>query len=258
VLTRAEQLSEDGFVAPPGVQPVDDEAQFTGRAALCRRRGHRRDRFRDPCPSRARRTLLVPQTGQVHEVAQQLLAVPREDRLRVELHPPHRPVAVPQRHQDTVRRPRRALQSVGQVGHGQRVVAHHLERRGYAAKQLVAVVQHRRQTAVAGLRRPDDGRAVRQGHALVSQADTEQREFAALHQFPADPEVGGALRSARAGGQHDGVDLGEPPDVPVRVVIGDDDRLLTGDPGQVVDEVVGERVVVVDQEDAHALSRSSS
>jgi hypothetical protein len=177
--------------------------------------------------------------GEPGEVGQQGAAVLGQDRLRVELHAPLRTGAVGDAHQHAVVGPRRGGQVLREVGHGQRVVADHVEVLRQTGEQARAVVPELGDPAVPGWRAADAG-AVRQGQALVPEADAEQRQFRALDDLAADAEVGGHPRIAGAGGEHHAVVPVQQSGMPVRVVVAHYHRNLTGDLGQVMVEVIGE------------------
>ena len=99
-------------------------------------------------------------------------------------------------------------------------------------------------------RHTHDGRAVGDADRLVPQAHAQHRDrwTQPLDELDADPRL---LRPRRPGRDHDGVG-------PLRLDLGDRDLVVAGDgdigadAGEQLHEVVGERVVVVEQEDPHA------
>ena len=90
-----------------------------------------------------------------------------------------------------------------------------------------------------------------QGDSLVSQTDTEDGNSRFGNHLGADPEVVGLVRRPRPRGDHHIVELLEGTDAPVLPVIAHDDGWAAVDLGEVVVQVVGERVVVVDEQRAY-------
>src|SRR5215210_3297712 len=187
------------------------------------------------------------------EVLEQPLPVRREHGLRVELDPFRGQLAVAHRHQDAAAVGGR-LQAVGEVRiDDERVVAADHERRREPGEQAGAVVIDVRGLAVHG-HVADHRAAEGLRERLVAQADAERRDARLgkpAHHLDADARL---VRRAGARRDH-------------RAVPGALEQLLDGDGvvadhvqlraqlAEVLDEVVGERVVVVDDEDArHAQS----
>src|SRR5215216_32444 len=110
----------------------------------------------------------------------------------------------------------------------------------------------RAQPAVHHLGRVVDRAAGDVGERLVAEADTEHRHLGALEHVQRDADVALALGASRARRDHDVVHRQRSELLPRQLVVAHDDRLIAVDLAQQVEEVEGERVVVVDQERAHA------
>src|SRR4051794_23091552 len=193
----------------------------------------------------------------IQEVAQQRPALVGEHRLGVELHALRGQLAVADRHDDAAAgggdledgRQRFLL-------HDQRVIAPHGQRRGDAREDRAAVVGDRRRLAMHR-EVADDGAAEGLGERLVAQADAERRDAGLgkpLDDLEADARL---VRGARAGRDDDAVGPSLEQLVDVRGVVAHDVELAP-QLAQVLDEVVGEGVVVVDDEDSHGQSGCSA
>ena len=168
----------------------------------------------------------------------------------MELHAPQRQVAVAHTHHDAVVGPRQLLELVGKRRDGQRVVAHDLERRGNAREEVDARVPNVRDAPVHGLGRADDLTAEEVAEALVAKADAEHRQTAVEDHAGAHTEVAVSVGPTRAGRDDGGIELVES-EVGPRGVVPDDGRRLPAHLADQLVEVVGERVVVVDEDHAH-------
>ena len=195
------------------------------------------------CPSSRSRLL-----GEADEVPQQLLAVLGADRLGMELHTPDWPGAVPQSHRHAVIGARDHRQDVGNRARHQRVVADGRERRRDPGEQVVTVVHHQRRAAMPRLGSGRHGPSEHITDSLVPQAHAEERHLSRLDHLPADAEVGRTFRPPGSRRDHHAVEIFEIRFAPAGVVVGYHDRRHAGHSGQVLDKVVGERVVVVDDE----------
>ena len=153
------------------------------------------------------------------------------------------------RHQHPVARVRERLELGGQrLLHAQRVVADGLELARNPGEEGRAIVQHGADPAVHDLRRADDAAAVRPAEPLVAEAYPEQRDVGRTDGVRADAEVADVVRSARTRRDHDVLE-GELRQLrPAAGVVVQHDRLLAIGLREQLEEVVGERVVVVDQE----------
>ena len=224
-----------------------DHALEGARARVGARRGRRRRLRRRGAHARGPARL-----RQRAEVAKQPLAELGLDRFGVKLDAPVRPVAVAHRHHRARGRARRHLELCRQwLVRRERVVAHREEVLGEAREQLGAVVLDAAATPVHRLGRRPDGAPVGHHQSLVAEADAQQRQIVDLERPGGEAEVARAVRTARAGGDHD---LGEALDVdlgPVDLVVAHDDRLHPLDQPQQLKEVEGVGVVVVDQEGRH-------
>src|SRR4051794_29235661 len=183
------------------------------------------------------------------EVLQQPLAVRREHRLGVELHAQRGKVAVADRHHHAAA-PGRDLEAVRQLGVGdQRVVAADRQRVRQAGEQAAAVVLDVRRLSVH--RDVADDRAAERLHErLVAEADAERRH-ARLGEAAHDLDRhAGLVRRARPGRDDHAVEALLEQLVDLRRVVAHGHR-LGPQLAQVLDEVVGERVVVVDHQAPH-------
>src|SRR4051812_7948989 len=94
-----------------------------------------------------------------------------------------------------------------------------------------------------------------QADPLVAEADAEQRLLATADRFGADAEVVFDIRPSRAWGDDDVVELQPRQLLPARLVVAGDDRFSAVHLCQQLEEVVGEGVVVVDQQRLHQAGR---
>src|SRR3954463_6699532 len=204
----------------------------------------------------ASRSIASVRTGLGKEALQQGLAVRGEHGLGMELDAGRGQLAVAHRHQHPAA-PRRRLEPLGQLrlAH-QRVVAPDGERAGQPLEQAAAVVLDLRRLSVHG-HVAHHPAAVRLGQRLVAEAHAERRDprlGEAPHRLDGDP---GLVRGAGPGRDDDAV-----PPAPEQIV----DRGgvvahrldLRPQLAQVLDEVVGEGVVVVDHQDMKKSSGTGS
>src|SRR5689334_4180051 len=184
----------------------------------------------------------------VDEILEQLPAVLGEDRLGVKLHAFDRQLPMTDRHDFTVFRRGRDVEHLGEARalDGERVVARGVERRRHPGEHTALVMHDRRQLAMHHPLGADDARAERLPDRLVAEAYAEDRHLAreTAHERHRDPGV-----ARRAGPGRD--------DDPLRVhrfdfverggiVAHDLDR--GPELAQVLDEVPGEAVVVVEHQ----------
>src|SRR3954451_14302991 len=195
--------------------------------------------------------------AQIEEISQQVGAGGGEHRLRLELHPPIRQIAVAHPHQGAVVRPgeRLQLRREGGLLHLQAVIAGGLERVGQAGEDPHVVMADGGGLAVHQPRRPVDGGAERHAERLVAEADAQQRDAGPCpEELQADP---GVLGAAGAGREDDPLGpAGQQRLDALGVVAHHHD--LRARPGEHLHQVVGERVVVVDHQDHDRLSSSSA
>src|SRR3954463_13144745 len=172
----------------------------------------------------------------------------REDALRVELHAEARQLAMLRRHHEAVLRPRGELELRRQVValDDQRVVARRFEWHRDALEDAVPLVIHERSLSMHR-RRPVHGASRSQADRLVAEAHAEQRGRGRqqIEQFRERP---GVTRMPRPGRQHDGVGLHRN-ELLGRLHVGLHDDGRSPEALDQLDEVVRERVVVVDNED---------
>ena len=184
----------------------------------------------------------------VEKVRQQSPPMIGSDRFRVKLHALHDAPFMPDAHDLAVRRPGGDGEPVRhrlRVEH-QRMVAGEDRRRRYAAKHAAPVGGYRVGLAVHDRLRLDDTPSEGGADRLMAQADAQDRDLAGE---PPDRRQAhaGLLRAARAGRDDDPrrPQRGDPVDVDPVVAVHAD--LLIGELRQVLEQVVGKRVVVVDQ-----------
>src|SRR4051812_30181367 len=186
----------------------------------------------------------------IQEVAKQRPPLVGEHRLGVELHALGGQLAVADGHHDPAASGR-DLERVGQrlLLHDEGVIAPDGQRRRDPVEDRAAVVLDRRRLAVHR-EMADDGAAEGLGERLVAEADAQRRHPGlgeALDDVEADPRLVGRARTGR---DDDAVGPAREQLLDVRGVVAHDVE-LAAQLAQVLDEVVGERVVVVDDEDAH-------
>ena len=185
----------------------------------------------------------------VQEVIDQAVAVLRQHRFRVELHPVHRVPGVLDGHDLAVLGRRQDLE-IGRNGgrrDHERVVSGRAERRGQAVKDAGAGVVDHRGLAVHGLTGSNDLAAVGGPDALVSQTHSQDRYRGAetADDLGGDPRLGGRAGTRGnddVGGRH------RFHVVDAQGVVPEDHRRLP-ELTDVARQVVDERVVVVEQED---------
>src|SRR2546428_8387730 len=193
------------------------------------------------------------------EVAEQRLAVGSEDRFGVELAADHRKLHVAERHDDPVPRARGNLEVLGERTpvHDQRVIAAGVQRPWRAAKEGAAVVDDLLRLSVHRLSCAHHLPPERLPDALVPEAHAEDGHHAlrpgksvqpasAGDQLQADP---GLVRRAGARREHQPLrPAGE--DGRGALAIAAQHLHRSAELAEALHEVEGERVVVVDDEDA--------
>src|SRR5262245_49012511 len=190
-----------------------------------------------------------PRAAAAEEVREQRLALPREDRLGMELHALDRELAVAHRHDLAVVRPSRELERLGAalaLDH-QAVVARRLERARQAGEEPAPVVVDLRGLAVHQRARAHHTPAEGLADALVPEADAEHRDAALREGADRGDGDAGVGRPARARRDDERVgrareQLGHGRDVVA------DDLDVRAELAQVLDEVVREGVVVIDHQ----------
>src|SRR5713101_2359732 len=187
------------------------------------------------------------------EIRHQFLPLVRQHALRMELHALHREILMSQAHDDAgsvfVRSPCADFQVAWQIllGDDQRVISSRSHRRRQAAEDGLAIVLNLAGFAVHQVLRAHHLAAEGCADRLVSEADSEHGHFAreVADQFDADA---GFLRSAGSGRNHDARGVH-------RLDLSDRHFVVAANlyPGaqfaQVLDEVVSERIVVIEDED---------
>src|SRR6476469_3068045 len=184
------------------------------------------------------------------KVAKDLLTIFGKDGFGMELHTPHR--MTPMSNGVDLRRViAGASHDLQLSGHRpgldhQRMIPHYLEGTGHVGKDPLAVVRYARGFAVHQLPRAHHPAAVGFADSLMSETDTEVRDRAAplADRLDTDPRFGrctGSGRDHHAGHAH-ATDV-----IDGDLVVALHDRLLA-ELAQVLNEVVRERVVVVEDE----------
>src|SRR6202022_1622554 len=166
----------------------------------------------------------------------------------MELHAGQRMLTMAESHYRAVLRPRRDLEVGRQIValHHQGVIAGCHERAWDTSKDGLLAVKHARHLSMHHLRGAPHLAAVRFAQTLVTQANAEsrQRRVQLEQEILADTCIG---RCSRPGREHGG-DRSQLPDVGERdLVVSTDDDLLA-QLTEVLNKVVGERVVVVDHQ----------
>ena len=248
-LAVAEQLGEGRLrvVDPRESLHLQLELRAAGHAIA----RHARDDTAPAGPAvRANRPSLgVELAGEVAEVGEQPAAVLGADRLRMELDAPQRALAVGDGHEHAVARARQRLQPPRErLAHAQRVVANGAEFARDPGEQLRAVVQNGAEAPVHHLGRVHDLRAFNPADALVPEAHSQQRDVRAVYHLRAETEVARVIGSPWTGRDDDVVEAEALQLAPVHRIVAEHDRLLAVDLRQQLEEVVGEGVVVVDQQ----------
>jgi len=157
----------------------------------------------------------------------------------MKLDAPMRPLPMGEAHHHPVGRPRGAPYDLGDHVDHQRVVADRREALRDPGEQRRLVVEHRADPAVDRPRRAGDRAAVDVREALVSEADTQDREVGGRQRVSTNPEVLGSLGRPGARGDHDIVEPSLAQLVPRRRVVAHDDSLVSVDLGDQLEEVVG-------------------
>ena len=154
---------------------------------------------------------------------------------------------MPQTHDHAAVRPGRDLEALGDAlrRDHQRVVPGGGERIGEAGEERPAVVTDLGRLAVHELRGAHDLPAEALGEGLVAQAHPEDGHRGAADELDADA---GLVRRARAGGDHDALGPERQRVLDAHRVVADHLHLGT-QLAEVLIQVEGERVVVVDEED---------
>jgi hypothetical protein len=191
---------------------------------------------------------------QPEEVGDQPIAMLGADGLGVELYAPLRPIAMAQPHHDTVGRMRDGLEARGQrrADH-QRVVTNGLEALGDPVEQAHAGMQDRARAPVDRLGRGLHSTAIRDRQALVPQAHAEHR-YGQREHVAAAAEVARAARVPGPRRDHDRVELHRRELGGGHLVVAHHERLAAADAGELLEQVPGVRVVVVEQQDAWRLT----
>ncbi len=187
-------------------------------------------------------------TSELQEIPQEVLALGREDGFGMELDAENRQFPVRETHDLTFLGPGRDFQASrqGVPLHDEGMVPRCLKWAGQSGENIFPIVVDRRGLAVHETVRADDIAAVHLSDALVSEADAKDRDFAAEmpDRFAADSRF---RRRAWTRRNHDAFrsercdfrnrDLVIPPHDDIRSQF-----------AKVLDEVVGERIVVIDDE----------
>src|SRR5262245_37229724 len=191
----------------------------------------------------------IPRLRDFEKIFQKQMAMLGGDAFGMELHAVHRQRFVCKPHHQTVRGLGRHVEIARQrlaLDH-QRVIARSFERRIYAAKHAAAVVLDLRQFAMNRHRRPHDLAAEGLADRLMTQAHPEDRDARRGGRDQIETDAG-FVRRARARREHDGLGLDANHrcgrHLVVTMHLG-----LSPELTEVVHEVEGETVVIVDQKD---------
>ena len=184
------------------------------------------------------------------EVAQQRVPLLAGNALRVELNSVDRQLIVAHRLDRLVLGARIDLQAIGQVGSvdHQRMVARDREGRRQAAEKRCPVVGDCRSLAVHHPRRPHDPATERLADRLVAKAHAEQRPTLGCTGRDQIETDAGIVRAARARRYQEAVGSASQRLVDADRVAPLDPDLRPGFP-QIMDQVPGEAVMIVDDED---------
>ena len=191
----------------------------------------------------------IPLRGYVEKILQDQVAMLGGDALGMELHAVHRIAAVVHPHDQGVGRFRchfKILREVFAID-DERVIARRPERPVDAVEDTCAGLPDFGELAVHRNRRPDHAAAKSLADGLVAEADAKDRNVrgGALDQIEADA---GLVGRAWTGRQHDGVGVAREHVIDADLIIAMDIDLRP-QAAQVMDEVEGEAVIVVDQQD---------
>lgn len=197
-------------------------------------------------------TARAPLLGELPKIAQEPGAELRADRFRVELYAPPGKRDVTQRHQGAVRGPGEGFERLRQTRHSEGVVAHRLEAIRNAPEQIALGMGDAVNAAMHRSHREIDHCAAVVGDGLVAQAHAEHGLRRAAQRVGRYSDVLGPLRSAGARRDHDVVECEAFHLVPGHLVVAHDEGRLGVAGAEVLREVVGEGVVVVDKERFHA------
>lgn len=193
---------------------------------------------------------------QFQKIGQQLFSGAGENGFRVELNPFDFRFLVTQPHDEPVRRSRGNFKAGGQrrALHNQRMIARGEKGIGKPGKNCLAIVSDRACFAMH-----DDGRsnhfpAKSLPDGLMAEADSQDRNpFGKFFdQLDANPRFGGSFRAGR---NHDAVGRHSLDFIDRRLIVAADLDLCAQLP-EVLDQVVGKRIVIVDDED-HVLTRQT-
>lgn len=154
---------------------------------------------------------------------------------------------MPHAHQESVGRPGGGLEVAGEILDDQRVVANRRERRRNAGEEFGTVVVDEGHAAVHRFGREHHLAPEQLAQPLVAEAHAEHGEFGFPDDAGTDPEVAFPVRPAGAGGDDDVVEVGPGDRTPLHVVV-HDRRRFPVHLGQQGEQVVGEGVVIVDQQ----------
>lgn len=191
--------------------------------------------------------------SEAQEVRQKIESVLRRERFGMELHAPDREVAVPQAHHEAVVGPRSDFEASreGLALDDERVVAGRVERIGQSLEEVGVVVEDRRGLAMHQVRGAEDAAAVDVPDGLVAKADAEQRLLAGegADHVAGHAGFGGRTRTRR---DHHAVRIQRERFLDRDLVVAED-LLLHAELAEVLHQVVGEGVVVIDDQE-HVLT----
>src|ERR1700720_602978 len=246
ICSKAVAASSRASAAPVATLAMSDlNSTVTARPSIDPRPRWASSGFTSAAPS----ARAIPRLRNVEEIFQEQMTVLRRDAFGMELHAMHRQPVMRKPHHQTVLGFRRHAEI---ARHGfaldhQRMIARRLEWRIDATKDAPAAVLDFRQLAMNRDRRAHHLAAERLADRLMPEADAEDRDSrrGGNDQIETDARL---VRRARAWREHDGVRLGRDDIVRRHLVVAMHVNLgpeLT----EIMHEVEGETVVIVDQND---------
>jgi hypothetical protein len=193
----------------------------------------------------------MPSPGLLQEVAQHRVAVLGEDALGVELHALDRQLLVAHAHDLAVLGPGSDLQHLGAARalDGQRVVAVHRELRGQPSEHALLRGGDDAGLAVHELLRANDLAAKGRTNALVPQTHAQDGQLAGKVLDGSHRDTG-FQRRARAGRDHHAIRCARSDALDGDLVVAEHLH-IRAQLAEVLDDVVGEAVVVVDHQELH-------
>lgn len=186
------------------------------------------------------------------EISQEFFAVLRRDGLRMKLNAVQRSLSMREPHNDVVFGPRRYLKAFRQgLRNHERVIPDRLETLWNAFEETLAVVMDRAHAAVKRFGCVGDLTAEGRCHSLKAQAYAEHRHVCFEKNLATDAEVARVVGMSGTGREDDPVRREFEQVRPCQLIVADNDRCNAGNTPDELIEVVGERVVVIDDQGFH-------